>query len=103
MTAKIPTAQAVSAALRKAGFERSQKHTTRIRGYHNYTPGYAVRPGEPGEVSVSYVTGFANGADLDGRRQGELGKYAEALRARWNVQQFPITIPSLLVTEKADG
>jgi hypothetical protein len=104
--AKAPTASGVSAALRKAGFERSETHTTRVKGWHDYTEGYRVRSWGDGEVRVEYVTGSRLSAGSDvirRRRDARFAAYAEALRARgWNVRQFPTTVPCLLVTEPGD-
>jgi hypothetical protein len=98
--AKAPTASGVSAALRKAGFERSETRTTRIKGWHHYTEGYRVRNWGEGEIRVEHTTGSGRGPDDSARCREFLGKYAEALRAKgWNVQQLPTTIPCLLVTE----
>jgi hypothetical protein len=45
MTASKPlTAARIHAILRKAGFERSKKETTRVRGWYHYTQGYTLEP-----------------------------------------------------------
>lgn len=100
--AKAPTASGVSAALRKAGFERSQTRTTRIPGWHDYTEGYRVRNWGEGEIRVEHETGSRISLDASAirRRDAKFAEYAKALRARgWNVQQLPTTVPCLLVTE----
>jgi hypothetical protein len=98
--AKIPTAQGVSAALRKDGFEKSETRTTRIKGWHEHTQGYRVRSWGEGEVRVEYELGFGRN---DWWRVEKLAVYAETLRAKgWNVQQLPTTVPCLLVTELGD-
>jgi hypothetical protein len=100
--AKAPTASGVSAALRKAGFERSETHATRIKGWHHYTEGYRVRNWGEGEIRVEHETGSRITPDANAvrRRDAKFAEYAEALRAKgWNVQQLPTTIPCLLVTE----
>jgi hypothetical protein len=37
------TTQKVSAVLRKAGYTAAQRHTTRVRGWYHWTPGFVVR------------------------------------------------------------
>lgn len=102
MAVKAPTAQGVSAALRRAGFERSETHATRIKGWHNYSEGYRVRNWGEGEIRVEHETGSRTAADASAvrRREAKFAEYAEALRAKgWNVQQLPTTVPCLLVTD----
>lgn len=104
-TAKTPTAQGVSAALRKAGFKRSETHTTAVKGWHNYTEGYKVSDWGEGEVRVKHETGshVRPNAREEIRRDAKLEEYAETLRAKgWNVQTLPTGVPCLLVTMKVE-
>lgn len=106
MAAKPPTAQGVSAVLRKAGHERSETHTTAVKGWHNHTEGYRVRnwgEGE-GEVRVEHETSdFSPGVNAASRRDSKLAEYTEALEAKgWAVRRLETGTPCLLVTMKAE-
>lgn len=99
MVTKTPTAQGVSAALRKAGFGKSETQTTAVKGWHNRTEGYRAQRKAEGEVWVEHETGFARGANAAERRDAKLAEYAEALKAKgWAVRRLETGTPCLLVT-----
>lgn len=88
VTAKTPTPQAISALLRKAGFERSVSSATRIKGWHDYSAGYMARGYGADSVEVRHMTGFDRG-ERAARARGEmLGRYADAITAAgWAVER----------------
>lgn len=101
MDGKPPTAQGVSALLRKAGFERSVSSATRIRGWHDRSSGFMVT-GYGGEVTVTYVSSLFRRAD-QGHIVAALNTYAEAIRAKgWEVAG-PDGMNQLTVTAKTEG
>ena len=82
---KIPTARQVAAVLRAAGFEASQSHATRIRGFRNHTRGFTTRAYLPVNECpvVSHV--YGNFTDEDGEQW--LDRYEAALRTRFTVER----------------
>lgn len=102
--ASIPTAQAVSAALKKAGFERSKSFTTAVKGWHEHTEGYQSRSWGEGEVRVFHETGFGRGEAAARRRDAKLAEYAGALEAKgWTVKRHDSGTPCLRVTAPEEG
>jgi hypothetical protein len=94
-----PTPQAISALLRKAGFERSQSRATRIKGWRESTTGYHVT-GYGDEVNVSHRLGFARDEEA---RDRMLAKYADAIRAAgWQVSGPTAVGRELIVTAQED-
>ena len=54
---KVPTQRSISYLLAKAGFERSVRSASRIRGMHNHSDGYVVAAGyAEGTVNVRHTT-----------------------------------------------
>ena len=54
---KIPTQRGISMLLARAGFERSVRSASRIRGMHNHSDGYVVTTGyDDGTVLVRHTT-----------------------------------------------
>src|SRR4051812_5184097 len=49
------TTQAVAALLRKAGFTAGKRHTTRTRGWYDYSPGFKTGRCDDGPVRVEYL------------------------------------------------
>lgn len=74
---KPPTAQAVSALLRAAGFDRAESTASRIKGQRNWSDGYQVSA-LSGEVKVRHMT-FRHAGAGDEKRQ-MLARYADAIR-----------------------
>jgi hypothetical protein len=79
MTTKQPTAQGISRLLAAAGFERSQRSSSRIRGYPRYSEGYKVES-YVDRVVVRHTTGTF--LDTSQRERDMLAQYAEAIRAK---------------------
>jgi hypothetical protein len=83
VTTKTPTTQGISALLRKAGFEKSVSHASRVRGWRNHSWGYVVQRGdEEGAVRVYHQT--ASFRVLDAERQQvteQQDRYADAIEA----------------------
>lgn len=75
---KQPTAQGISALLRKAGFTRSTSSATRIRGHRDTSPGYRVHKHESG-VSVGHV--MASLTFDEARVRAELDRYRAVIEA----------------------
>lgn len=97
---KTPSASAVSAALRKAGFEKSVSSASRVRGWRNRSWGFEVKRGlKDGTVEVYHQTGdFRPNHEQQAREQA---KYAEVLRAAgWDVTEDASWRHGLLVTAK---
>jgi hypothetical protein len=104
MTAKIPTPQSISALLKRAGYERSESSTTRIKGWRSYSYGYIVKGRGPGEVRVYHVSGMFAPTDeaLAENRKME-ARYAETIEAAgYTVARTLSGNPTVLVTAKAD-
>jgi ribonuclease HIII len=80
---KRPTPQGISALLRKAGFERSVSHATRVRGFSSRTQGYVVGGRTDGSVAVYHEDGnsFMITDATAARQVREQARYAEAIEA----------------------
>jgi ribonuclease HIII len=80
---KIPTAPVISALLRKAGFERSTKSPTRVRGFSSRTQGYIVGSQSDGSVAVYHESGnsFMITDATVARQVREQERYAQAIEA----------------------
>lgn len=105
MAAKTPTAQGVSAALRKAGFDRSETRSGTGWWPHDYTEGYQARRWgkDDGEVRVEHTTGSGRGPDDRARCNAKLTEYAETLAAAgWASRRIESVRPCLLVTMKVE-
>ena len=80
---KIPTQRGISMLLARAGFERSVRSASRIRGMHNHSDGYVVTAGDDdGTVLVRHTTFSWRpvGRDLETIARME-DRYADAIRA----------------------
>jgi hypothetical protein len=102
LAVKAPSTQGISALLKKAGFKRSESHTTAVKGWRDRTEGYAVRKGYPEGVSVDHVTSDFRYTDATRERITRmLGKYTEAIEAAgWHVEETP---RGLIVTRREEG
>lgn len=79
---KQPTPQGISALLRKAGFERSVRSTTRVRGYSSRSQGYVVGGGKVSAVTVYHEDSSFMRTDATVERcVREQARYAEAIEA----------------------
>jgi hypothetical protein len=79
---KAPTSRGISAVLRKAGFEKSESSSTRIRGYHSTSYGYHVSAYGSDEVRVHHYSGKFMPSDADQAHSREMeDRYAEAIEA----------------------
>jgi hypothetical protein len=95
-----PTPQAISALLRKAGFERSVSRATRIKGWRESSAGYYVT-GYKDEVNVRHMLGFSRDEEA---RDRMLARYAEAIRAAgWQVTGPTPVGRELVVTAPPSG
>jgi hypothetical protein len=82
MTASEINARRARSALSAAGHSAVKSHSTRIRGYRNYDPGFEVGPTQAG-VSVSHYGGSSLMARNSGRtHEDRIEKYAAALEAK---------------------
>ena len=83
MTTKQPTQRGISALLGRAGFERSISKASRIRGWRNHTPGYAVIDGiDAGTVEVRHRTFSHQPLPSEQRHiAGMLAEYATVIEA----------------------
>lgn len=80
MTPKTPTASGISRLLAKAGFERSESSTTRIRGWRCHTPGFIAEGRGPGVVRVHHTSGKFWPTDADRANSRELeDQYAKTI------------------------
>lgn len=106
MTTKRPTPQAISALLRKAGFERSET-LSRASWHHRHTAGFYVR----GDEAAAYVghraatpplTPSAAQAERNKATALEMtAKYVEALTAAgWPAEVIHLAGPLVRVTAK---
>ena len=99
--------QAVSARLTRAGFTRSTKTRSRIRGLSEHTEGFAVSTWGDGDVRVVHrMNSFVRRDDSD-RILAMLAKYGEALTEgglSWKQTSEAGMTPALVVAkEEADG
>ena len=80
---KVPTASGISALLRRAGFARSTKHPTSVRGFSNRTRGYVAGGRTDGSVAVYHEDGnsFRITDAARARQVHEQERYAEAIEA----------------------
>lgn len=78
---KSLTPQGISALLRKAGFEKSTRHATRVRGFSDRTQGYVVGGQTDGSVVVYHESGnsFMMTEATVARQVREQERYAEAI------------------------
>lgn len=77
-----PSVQKVHALLRRAGFRRSVGRPSRIRGVHNYNPGYRIqiRATDPQpHLRVTHHFGSSY-ASTDERERQKLVAYRDALQ-----------------------
>lgn len=95
-----PTPQAISALLKRAGFERSESHATRIRGYRRSTEGYQVRGDYRGGVEVGYFSRDCT----DAEHAEMLAGYRTVIEAAdWQVSyREGVGVPRLIVTARKD-
>jgi hypothetical protein len=76
MTAKIPTAQAISALLKRAGFTRSTS-----TGGHGSTTGFIVSEGpQPGMIRVRYHSRTEGASSAPEYIEAKAGQYVEVIR-----------------------
>jgi hypothetical protein len=83
VTQTKPTPQGISALLRKAGFGRSARNATRVRGFSSRTRGYVVGGRTDGTVAVYHEDGnsfMITDATVE-RQVREQARYAEAIEA----------------------
>jgi hypothetical protein len=105
MITKRPTPQAISAALRKAGFERSAV-LSRASLHHRYTAGFYTRDSTEAEVFVGHriatdVPTVSHVASYRAAAREMTAKYAEALTAAgWPAEVT--TGPLVRVTAKVE-
>lgn len=106
MIARQPTPQGISSLLKRAGFERSVSSATRIKGWRNNSEGYRCEKsyGIDGGVLVRHYTGFDRGEAAHARRDEELARYAEAIKAAgWAAYRTETGPDGLLVTANPDA
>lgn len=98
--AKPPTPQGISSLLKRAGFARSEKRSTRIKGWTESSQGYRVTRYREDGVAVHHEPGFARGAAAQVREHEKLTAYAKAIEeAGWKVQRDQVGFStSLIVT-----
>jgi len=69
--------QKLSSVLRKAGFRRSKSWASRVRGWHNHSPGYVISTRFDGSITVRHRSDIRNEASNAAR----VAEYAETLKA----------------------
>lgn len=69
----------IRSALNSAGFSASTSHTTRVRGWKNYTSGYHVQAGRK-SVGITHTFSSGRPQGYEEKRSEKLSAYAEALR-----------------------
>jgi len=78
---KTPTASGISRLLAKAGYERSESSTTRIKGWRHRTAGFICEGRGPGVVRIHHTSGEFRPTDRDRAHSRETeDQYAEKIR-----------------------
>jgi hypothetical protein len=97
-----PTPQAISALLRKAGFEKSESSGS--KGWRNYSEGYKVNGPFDEAVEVRHMTGLDRGENGRKRRAEMLARYAAAItEAGWAIAADDDRDYVLIVTTPPSG
>lgn len=76
-----PTPQAISALLRKAGFDRATYSKSSIRGMREHSQGYHVQADPSGGVSVNWWQSSLIHGTNPTRNREMLAHYAQAITA----------------------
>ena len=96
------TPQGISALLARAGYARSQRKPSMIKGLREHTDGFLVVRSDrcEGAVEVDHVTSTINRHMPEERREKMLTAYTETLTAAgWTVEKHEDTfVDFLLVT-----
>lgn len=102
-SSRLPTPQAVSRLLAKAGFERTTSSPSRIKGLRNWSEGFAVEGYGHGEVFVHHVSSLIHPGERDrAHSREEEDRYAEVIRAEGYEARRAAVRRGLIVTAKTE-
>lgn len=103
---KPPTPQGISALLARAGYARSERKASMIKGLREHTDGFLVVKSDTieGAVEVEHITSSINRHMPEERREKMLTAYTETLTAAgWAVRLGEHTFVDYLIVTTPKG